>query len=65
MGAQVGKLYRIDDRNRIVISPDIIEKFKLQEGDSVIYELEDDGSIKLCFHYLDRKRIRKLSEVKP
>ena len=54
MGKQIGKPYRIDNRNRIVIPKKIMELFHLKSGDFVVYELLEKNAIKLSFRYLDK-----------
>ncbi|GAI09148.1 unnamed protein product, partial [marine sediment metagenome] len=61
---EISKPYKIDNRNRIVIPDAIMEKFNLQQGDHVVYELLDDTTVKLGFKYLSRETIRKISQVK-
>jgi len=63
MGTQ-SKPYRIDKKKRIVIPDEIMNKFKLQPGDNVVYELLNDQTVKLGFKYLSKETIRKISQVK-
>lgn len=58
------KPYKIHDRNRIVIPDEIIKKFNLQNGDNVVYFLENNNEVRLGFKYLSRETVRKISQIK-